>query len=202
MKHTVISIGRQFGSGGHEIAIHLGKLLSLPVYDDEMISIACGIGDVREEILRPEDEKPVNPLLFRTMHEGNEKVKRGDPAGKVLFELQSMAIRHLAKENDCIIVGRCADFVLEKEDVNVISVFVKAPLEARIERKMKLESMPYAKVKKQVEKKDRQRQKYYESHTGRIWGEEGTYDLVIDTGNVSLEDAADLIAQRFRSVKG
>ena len=144
----------------------------------------------------------MNPLLFRTMHEGNEKVKRGDPAGKVLFELQSMAIRHLAKENDCIIVGRCADFVLEKEDVNVISVFVKAPLEARIERKMKLESMPYAKVKKQVEKKDRQRQKYYESHTGRIWGEEGTYDLVIDTGNVSLEDAADLIAQRFRSVKG
>ena len=201
MGHTVICIGREFGSGGHEIARRTGSRLGIPVYDEEMLTLACGLGDVREELLRSEDERPVNPFLFRTMHEGNEKVSRTMPAGHVLYDLQAIVMRRLVKEGDCIIVGRCADHILNSEDAELLTVFIHAPLEQRIQRKMELESLPYAKVKKQVEKKDRQRRKYYESHTGMEWGSADHYDLMIDTGQMTLDEAADRIAEAYKCSK-
>ena len=201
MRNTIICIGRQFGSGGHEIALRTGKKLGLEVYDEEMITLACGKGEVREEVLRSEDEKPVNPFLFRTMHEGNEKVNRTKPAGDVLFDLQSLVIKDLAKAGDCIIVGRCADDVLKQEDVNVLSVFIQAPFDYRVKRKMELENLSQGKTEKLVTRTDKHRRKYYESHTGKEWGAESTYDLIFDTGTMALDEVADQIASEYQKRK-
>lgn len=201
MQNTIICIGRQFGSGGHEIALRTGTKTGLKVYDEEMITLACGKGEVREEILRPEDERPVNPFLFRTMHEGNEKVNRTKPAGDVLFDLQSMVIKDLAKAGDCIIVGRCADAVLKQEEIDVLSVFIQAPFDQRVKRKMELENLPLGKTVKLVTRTDRHRKKYYESHTGNEWGAGSTYDLLFDTGTMTFDEVADQIVTEYRKRK-
>ena len=162
--------------------------------------MACKYGDLQVSKMEASDEKATNPYLFEIVHEGNYHVMRGAPTSEVLFALQSHEIKRIAKKEECIIVGRCADHVLKDSDANVLSVFISAPTELRVQRKMEQEKLSHLRAKSIVRKMDLQRKKYYEHYTGKMWGKSSGYDLCIDTGSVSLEQAAQQIADRFQSM--
>lgn len=197
MGNRIICIGREFGSGGHQIALLLGQKLGLKVYEKDLLHMACKYGELQVSKMEAADEKATNPYLFETIHEGNYHVMRGLPTSEVLFALQRHEIKRIAQKEDCIIVGRCADHVLNDTDAQVLSVFVSAPTEQRIRRKMEQESLSHLRAKSVVRKMDLQRKKYYEHYTGKTWGKPENYDLCVNTGEMSLEQAAQLIANKF-----
>ena len=117
MENKIICIAREFGSGGHEIALRTGSRLGIRVYEKDLFHLACRYGELSEKMMESADERATNPFLYRTVHEGNYHVTRGLPTSEVLFELQSHEIRQIAKGESCIFVGRCADYVLREEKV-------------------------------------------------------------------------------------
>ena len=200
MGNKIICIGREFGSGGHEIAVRAAEKLGIKVYEKNLVHLACKYGELAVKTLEASDEKATNPYLFQTVHEGNYHVARGLPTSEVLFKLQSHEIKRIAKKESCIFVGRCADHVLKDTDAQVLSVFVSAPTENRIRRKMEQESLSHLRAKSTVRKMDLQRKEYYEHYTGKSWGNPKNYDLCINTGEVSIEDAANMIIEKFNAL--
>ena len=200
MGNKVICIGREFGSGGHEVAVRLSERLGIKVYEKHLLYLACEYGELAVKTLESSDEKATNPYLFQTVHEGNHRVSRGLPTSEVLFELQSHEIRRIAKKESCIFVGRCANFVLRDSDAKVLSVFISAPEEQRIQRKMKQENLSYQKAKHLVRKMDAQRKKYYEHYTGSSWGTAGSYDLYFDSGKTELGQMVEQLAARYETM--
>ena len=200
MENKIICIGREFGSGGHEIALRTGSRLGIRVYEKDLFHLACRYGELSEKMMESADERATNPFLYRTVHEGNYHVTRGLPTSEVLFELQSHEIRKIAKRESCVIMGRCADYVLREEKVKLLRVFVRAPLEKRIERKMQQENLTREKAVRLVRKMDKRRKKYYESYTGLAWGSPDGYDLSIDTGTTEFEIAVKQICLAYQSL--
>lgn len=200
MANKIICIGREFGSGGHEIAVRTASRLDIRVYEKDLFHLACRYGELSEKMMESADETATNPFLYRTVHEGNYHVTRGLPTSEVLFELQSHEIRHIAGRESCIFVGRCADYVLREEDVKLLRVFVRAPVEKRIARKMQQENLTREKAVRLVRKMDKQRKKYYESYTGRVWGAPGGCDLCIDTGVTEFDAAVDQICAAYSAM--
>lgn len=200
MENKIICIGREFGSGGHEIALRTGSRLGIRVYEKDLFHLACRYGELSEKMMESADERATNPFLYRTVHEGNYHVTRGLPTSEVLFELQSHEIRKIAKRESCVFVGRCADYVLREEKVKLLRVFVRAPLEKRIERKMQQENLTREKAVRLVRKMDKRRKKYYEFYTGLAWGSPDGYDLSIDTGTTEFEAAVNQICLAYQSL--
>lgn len=198
MGNHIICIGREFGSGGHQIALLLGQKLGLKVYEKDILHMACKYGELQVRKMEAADEKAANPYLYETIHEGNYHVLRGAPTSVALFALQSHEIKRIAGQESCIMVGRCADHVLKDTDAKVLSVFISAPTEIRIQREMEQESLSHLRAKSIVRKMDLQRKKYYEHYTGKTWGKPGNYDLHIDTERTSFEEAAERIAARYK----
>lgn len=197
MGHRVICIGRQFGSGGHEIAVRTAERLGIRVYERELLHLACKYGELSAKLMESSDERATNPYLYQGVYEGNYHVIRGLPTSEVLFALQSHVIKRIAEEEDCVFVGRCADFVLRDSDAQLLRVFVSAPEGQRIRRKMELECLSLSKAKRLVTKMDKQRRKYYEGYTGQVWGDPHNYDLNIDTSVIPISQAVELIVSRF-----
>lgn len=197
MGNKIICIAREFGSGGHEIAVRTADKLGIRVYEKDIFRLACKYGELSEKIMDSSDETATNPYLFRTVHEGNYHVTRGLPTSEVLFQLQSHEIRKIASQENCIFVGRCADYVLREEDVRMLKVFVRAPLEWRIERKMKQEDLNKDKASRLVRKMDKKRKKYYETYTGQKWGDPQYYELWIDTGTTDFDEAVNMICNKY-----
>lgn len=200
MANKIICIAREFGSGGHEIAVRTGSKLGIRVYEKDLFHLACKYGELSEKMMESADETATNPYLFRTVHEGNYHVTRGLPTSEVLFQLQSHEIRKIAQQESCIFVGQCADFVLREEDVKMLKVFVRAPVEWRIKRKMQQEHLSHEKAAHLVRKMDKRRKKYYESYTGQAWGNPGCYDICIDTGATGFEEAVTTICYLYNSL--
>lgn len=118
----------------------------------------------------------------------------------MLFELQSHEIRHIAARESCIFVGRCADYVLREADVKLLKVFIRAPLEKRIQRKMQQENLSHEKAARLVRKMDKRRKKYYESYTGSVWGALDGYDLCIDTDAANFDAAVEQICAAYENL--
>lgn len=201
MGNRIICISREFGSGGHEVAVRLDERLKIKVYEKKLLHLACQYGELAVKTFESSDEKAANPYLYQTVHEGNHHVTRGLPTSDVLFQLQSHEIRRIASEESCIFVGRCANYVLRNTDASLLSVFIGAPEEQRIARKMKQEGVSYQKAKHLVRKMDAQRKKYYEHYTGRIWGKEEDYDLYLDCGKIELQQAVEMLAIRYEMMQ-
>lgn len=193
----IICIGRQFGSGGHEIALRVGQQLGIPVYEKNILHLACKYGGLAVKTLEDADEKATNPYLYRVVCEGNHHVTRGLPTSEVLFALQSHEIRRIAAQEDCIFVGRCADFVLRDTDARLLRVFASAPFETRIQRKMDQEQLSHSQAVRLVRRMDRQRSKYREHYTGLSWNDPAGWDLMLDTSVLSIEQAAEEVAARY-----
>lgn len=200
MGNKIICIAREFGSGGHEIAVRTASKLGIKVYEKDLFHLACKYGELSEKMMESADETATNPYLFRTVHEGNYHVTRGLPTSEVLFQLQSHEIRKIARQENCIFVGRCADFVLREEDVKMMNVFIRAPVEWRIKRKMQQEKLSREKATHLVRKMDKRRKKYYEFYTHQTWGDPGYYDLWIDTGTVDFDEAVTTICSLYKNL--
>ena len=160
MKTSIIALGRQFGSGGREIGKQLAERLNVRCYDRELITLAAQKAEVREELFAGREEKAPNPWLFTGVYEGGPQVRKGQPAEDILFEMQSQVILELARMGPCIIVGRCADVVLRAAGIPTVSLFICAPFEDRVKRRMEIEGIGQKEAEDAVRKIDKRRKKY------------------------------------------
>lgn len=196
-KNIIITIARQFGSGGHEIGRRLAKRLNIPLYDKELITHAAQESGLSEEVLHYFDEKPTNSLLY-SLSTGAYSVAEGVvnyslPVNQQVFQAQFDAIRSLAEKSSCVIVGRCADYVLENHE-GLVSIFVHADLNDRMERVAEYDHITLPEAKNRIAKSDKRRASYYNFYSGKKWGVAGTYDLCINTSTVGYDNAVELIA--------
>ena len=210
MTNLVITIGRQFGSGGRQIGRLLSEKLGIPYYDKEILAEAAKESGICEEILEHHDEKPTGSLLFSLvtgvqMHGNLGGAYMDMPLNHKIFLAQFDAIRRLASEGGCIIVGRCADYVL-RDKPNAVKLFVKADMRQRMERAVAVHGVDITKAEDYVRKMDKQRASYYNYYATNTWGDVNNYDLCLDTGKLGIEGSVELImdyvALRERALKG
>ena len=193
MKTSIIALGRQFGSGGREIGKQLAERLNVRCYDRELITLAAQKAEVREELFTGREEKAPNPWLFTGVYEGGPQVRKGQPAEDILFEMQSQVILELARMGPCIIVGRCADVVLRAAGIPTVSLFICAPFEDRVRRRMEIESIGQKEAEDAVRKIDKRRKKYYDTYTDRNWGTPENYDFCINSSVRGIEGTVEQI---------
>lgn len=202
MAHRIISIGRQFGSGGHEIGRETAERLGIRCYDRELLLLAAAHGALSHTKLADFDEKQENPWLYEAVYEGNQHVPKGKSFSAVLFKLQRDVIRSIARREDAVIIGRCADRILrDMEGVKLLTVFIAAPFEARVGRKMELDRLIRKRAEALVKKMDKQRGQYYQSHTGLEWGRRDGFDLYFDTQAQEKEDIIRSILAAYRQLE-
>ena len=198
-KNIVITIGRQFGSGGRYVGRLLAEKLGVPFYDKELLSEAAKTSGICEEILEEHDEKPTRSLLFSLVTGVQSHMSSGAfymdmPLNHKIFLAQFDAIRRIAEEGPCVIVGRCADYVL-RENPDAVSVFVKADMASKVDRAVKYYGIEADKAEDSIRKADKQRASYYNYYATATWGDVDNYDLVVDTGVLGVEGAVELIAK-------
>ena len=198
-KKIIITIARQYGSGGREIGERVAKLLGIPLYDKQLIADAASKGNLSEEIIKKTDETAANSLLYTlamgsnvvgtTMHFGYKM-----PINDKLFILQSEVIREYAKNGSCVIIGRCADYVLREEE-GIFRIFVYGDLDHRKERVQERHpEIKPAQVVDVINKTDRRRASYYNFYTGNKWGKYDNYDMAVNSSTLGIVGTARLIA--------
>ena len=197
--NCVITIGRQFGSGGRYVGRMLAEKLGIPFYDKELLSEAAKQSGICEEIFEDHDEKPTRSLLFNLVtgmqvHGDAGSYYMDMPLNHKIFLAQFDAIRSIADKGPCVIVGRCADYVL-KDRPNTISVFLKAEMQSKVERAVKYYGVDPQKAEDRIRKADKQRASYYNYYATATWGDVNNYDLCVDTGKLGVEGTAELIAR-------
>ena len=198
-KNVVITIGRQFGSGGRYVGRLLAEKLGVPFYDKELLSEAAKNSGICEEIFEEHDEKPTRSLLFSLVTGMQSHMAAGNfymdmPLNHKIFLAQFDAIRRIASEGSCVIVGRCADYVL-RENPDAVSIFVKGDMDSKIARAVKYYGIEEDKAEERIRKADKQRASYYNYYATATWGDVDNYDLVVDTGVLGVEGAVELIAK-------
>lgn len=191
MDNVVITIARQYGSGGKTIGEMLADRLGVHFYNKELMKLASEDSGISEALFVNADEKVKNTRLFKiaqNVYSGELIPPESDDFTSTdnLFNYQAKIIRKLAEEESCVIVGRCADFVLKDYD-NVLSVFVHAPHDFCMEQAAKKHSMSARELDKFIQKTDKHRAEYYKYHTGREWTDARNYDLCLDSSKLGFE---------------
>lgn len=190
----VICISREHGSGGREIALALSEKLGIPCYDKEVLDEALENTDLPKEILRAAAEHKTNPFLHTVFYEGKNKEYYGKDAHTIVFRMQEKIIRQKALAGDCIFVGRCADAVLAKEEkVEVLNVFIAAPINERINRIMKVNHLNMKNAVVKIKKMDKKRELYYKYFAKKDWGKSSEYDLTINSARWGQEICVKMI---------
>lgn len=194
----IICIGRQFGSGGHFIARKLAEQLGILYYDKKIFDEAVKMGVLSQEILMDVEEKAANPLLQPIYYEGTLKEYYGKNANDILFEIQKKLILNYAEKSDCVIVGRCADYILKNEtDYAVKSIFVTAPMEKRIRSTMKIDSLNEKSAAAKVRKSDKIRSAYYNYYTSCDWGKPSDYDFCMNTATENEDFLVNILCRIY-----
>lgn len=195
----IICIGRQFGSGGHNLAHALAEHLTIPYYDKKILEDAVTKSGMREEILRKAEEQLPNSLLHSIYYEGNSTDYYGKSANEILYVAQRHVILEYAEKSDCIIVGRCADVILKKcQEYAVKSIFVTAPMEYRIATTMQKDKLEEKAAAALIRKSDKKRSAYYAYHTGKDWGKASDYDFCVNTATNGMETLVDLLGEMYK----
>ena len=193
----VITISRQFGSGGHEVGEKLARQLDVPFYDKALIAMAAKQSGLSEEVFANADEKATSSLLY-SMVMGNYSFGARVPGinempiNDKLFIIQSDIIKKAAAEGPCVIIGRCADYIL-REHENCLNVFVHASKEERVRRSVAKKDCEERKASDFVTKKDKQRANYYNFYSNKRWDDLQNYDITIDTSRFTVDEAVELL---------
>lgn len=198
-KEQIITISRQYGAGGRELAGILAEKLGLKLYDRQIVHIAAaklGINDLSESELL-EMENKVKPLSIGFLSFHSFGTHMGE-SSQGMFIAESAAIRRIAQDGPCIFLGRSADYALRKVD-NVFSIFVCADDDYREARG---KTVYGGKTLKELDREDKKRAQYYNYYTGLTWGDGQNYDLVVNTSKDSLDKIADAIIAYMNAVKG
>ena len=178
---NVIAIGRQFGSGGHDIGKILAEKLGYDFYDAEIIQMTAGTTGYTLEFIKKNEEIMTNSLIYDLVNQMYLNADMQDEAPKdKIFEAECQVVRDLAKKGNCVIVGRCADYVLRKSE-NCLKVFFSAPLMSRIRRVAQRQNISEGEAKATVQKNEKLRADNYRYYTRRMWGAAGNFDLSLNT---------------------
>ena len=198
-KKIIITIARQYGSGGREIGERVAELLDIPIYDKEIITDAASKGELNVEAVLHADETHASSLLYTlamgsnvlgtTLHFGYKM-----PLNDKLFILQSDVIREYAAKGSCVIIGRCSDYVL-RDEPGILRLFIYGDLEHRTERvKQRHPEIKSSQIIDVINKTDKRRSSYYNFYTGNKWGKYDNYDMAINSSTLGIEETAQLIA--------
>ena len=197
-KKVIVTICREFCSGGKEIGVKLANLIGCECYDKKLISLSAKQSGFTEDIFRDMDEKPTSSFLY--------SIAMGLPSttglffqnndfltNDKLFNIQSKLIKNIAEEKSAVIVGRCSDYILRNEK-NVVKVYLRADTYFKIERPLKLkEDLDIKQAENLLYKTDKKRANYYSYYTGKEWDSTSNYDLVINTSKIGIDGAVNLI---------
>lgn len=197
MENIVVTIARQYGSGGKTIGEMYAEEMGIPCYGSNLLQMASEESGINETLFHQLDEKLRNsPLLRMTTDVYDGTVippgSKDFVSAKNLFNYQAEVIKRVAKTETCVIVGRAADFVL-KDYPNVVSVFVHASEEFNLARAMERNSMTTEEMKKFIATTDRYRSEYYKHYTGREWSDARNYDLCLNSGKLGFEKCVEEI---------
>lgn len=193
----IITIAREYGSGGREIGKKLAEKLSIPFYDKELITRAAEESGIDPDLFENADEKPSNPfwtsLAFNIGTFSSHNPTMNDlPMNDRLFLIQSKTIRKIAQEGSCIIVGRCADYILKNEP-NAVHLFIHSTPEDKLNRVINSYGIPSEGAKEFMKKTDRRRAAYYDYYVGEKWAQMEHYDLSINSSTLGISGTVDLI---------
>lgn len=189
MKKVIITIGREFGSGGREIGLKLSEKLNIPFYDKEIIYHTAEKIKVEHSVIEKYDEKHSFPPLISSNGFDIYQLPMSDR----VYIAQADVIRDLASKGSCIIVGRCADYIL-RDDPSLFSIFVHAPIEDKIKRKSELlPDKTEAELQSHILKINKKRSKYYTYYTDQNWGAASTYNMCVDSSVLGIDGTVDLI---------
>ena len=197
--NTIITIARQYGSGGHDIGEKLAEELKIPFYDKELLERAAKDSGFCQEIFENYDEKPTNSFLYSlvmdTYSMGHSTAAFAEmPLNHKIFLAQFIAIKDIAKEGPCVIVGRCADYALA-DFPNVVNVYLYADMQSRIARIARSHDVTDAKAKDLIQKTDKGRASYYNYYTNKKWGEATGYDLCLNTASLGIDGSIHMIRE-------
>ena len=193
-KKYVICLGRQYGSGGHKVGQYLSKMLGIEYYDKEIIEKASSHSGIQPEYFEKADERApgsFSQLLTTSMFSvGGAFAYNNALSNDNIFMHQAEVIRSLAQKSSCIIVGRCADYIL-RENENSFTVFISAPMTERVKRIMEREGITNPEIAEEKAKKiDKLRRGYYNYYTEKYWGRADSYQLIIDSSVLGEEQTA------------
>jgi len=202
-KNTIITIGRQFGNGGHEIGELLAKKLGIPFYDRNLVKMAAEELHITEEQAELEDEKKLMSIVSNynlAMGGYNDFMANAEfyaPVGRDLYAVQSAIIKKLAQKGSCVIVGRCADYVL-KDYPGCINVFICASKEDRKNRVMDKYHLSERKAAEKMKKIDRERKYYYETYSGKEWGSIQSHQILMNSSLLGKEKIVEYLAALYK----
>ena len=197
--NTIITISRQYGSQGREVGQELAKRLDIPYYDRELISLAAKESGFSEDLFDQLDRRATNSFLYSLTMFGSAGLN-GLSLTDQLYITQRNMIRKVAQEGSCVIVGRCADFILRKEP-ELFNFFIKAPMDARLEHVKDDPRVPKKATRETIEKLDKQRAAYYNFYTGQVWGNAANYDLCLDSYRLGIPKTIDMILDYIHAVQ-
>lgn len=200
---SIITIGRQFGSGGREIGEKLSKALGIPFYDKGLLKLAAKNSGLCEEIFENFDEKPTTSFLYSLVMDpyslGYNSNSFEMPLNHKVFLASFDTIKHIADEGPCVIVGRCADYALA-DYKNCINLFIHSPIETRALNVSKLNDITIDQATTLINKTDKQRASYYNYYATKKWGDLKSYNLTIDSSVLGIENTVDFILDYVKRV--
>ena len=196
--NTVITISRQYGSGGRFVGRKLAEALNIPFYDKELITMAAEESGMSRELFEKADEKASNSLLYTLSM--NSYLLHGMagvpdlPLNDKVFLVQSEVIRKIADKGPCVIVGRCADYIL-RELPNCVNVYIYSDMEDRVARATTYYNLSADRAKEQIQKTDKKRATYYNFYTNLKWGRAENYDLSLNSAKIGVDGCVDVICR-------
>lgn len=200
----IITISRQFGSGGREIGKKIADSFGISFYDEELIALAAKESGFSEDIFEKADEAPSNSFLYSLVMGSNPMGSlffRNDDllTNDKLFSIQSKVIRDIGKKGSCVIVGRCSDYIL-REEKNLTRIYFHADAEFRTKRIMELYNLSEKEAKTSITKADKKRNNYYNYYTGNEWTDLKNYDIIINTSKTGIKNTISTVVNYVKTV--
>lgn len=196
--NTIITIGRQYGSGGREIGKKLAEKLGIPYFDKELLARVAKESGFCEEMIRNHDERPTNSFLYNVVMDtysfGYNTAFVDMPMSQKVFLAQFDTVKKIAAEGSCVIVGRCADYALS-DYPQCLNLFIYGKEDAKAKRISERQNVSVSEAREMCAKKDKQRQSYYNYYSNKKWGRADSYDLCIDSGKLGIDGTVDFIIE-------
>ena len=195
---SIITIGREYGSGGRQIGKEIANYFGIKYYDKELLEHAANDSGICKELFEHHDEKPTNSFLYSLVMDtysfGYSSAGFSDmPMNHKIFLAQFDAIKKLAERESCVIVGRCSNYILEQADIDSFDVFIKADIEKRAENVADRVELKGDELIKFLQRRDHKRRVYYRFYTRRKWGDYHDYNMMLDSGMIGKDKCVDMI---------
>jgi len=192
MNKTIITISRQYGSGGREIGRRLAERLGIPYHDKELIILAAERSGYARSLFEEADQKASNSMIFSLMRAGSMVNSYDLPLNDKIYLIQSGVIQQVARQGSCVIVGRCADYILQERE-DCFHVFITGALPDRANRVVTEHEIAPSAAEGHVKERDRKRSSYYKHITDQAWGMAANYDLCLNSSKLGIDRCVDLI---------